>query len=544
MEIDEHLLEIPDIRLDKTPRPQQKEMLDFTINSIKSNNKYIMLNCPTGIGKSFFAVMFMDWFKREFDRTATFDVLTNSKILQEQYTKDFDFMNSLWGKASYDCEHYQTNCETGLKMAKLNNHVCHNCPYKIAKHKFDNGIISLSNFHLFLTYHIFVPVAWKRTSRVLIIDEGDTFEDVYCDFISTDVNKFVLKSNGFDDHEIVESMQLFSEFMTIEEFIDAVEVLSEIGYRVINRLAMEFQETNNIKTMETGQTLKRTIQKWELLRKQYENKPDNWILESEMKKIYTKNGGVREEYLELSMKPIWAYPYLPELWDKYDYVIFMSGTILDKQIFSDMNGLDPNRSTYLELESPFPLENRPIFYFKNAGQQTYNSKQITWQNQKKILSKIFKKHKKDKGIIHTANYELQRWVGEAFDSTEKLLSHTSNDRNEILNAHYNSNEPTILVSPSMHVGVDLPGNFSRFQVMLKMPYPNLGSEKIKKRMQTMKEYYGITTVRNLIQSYGRSIRSKEDYADTYIIDSSFDNVLKWNGKYFPKWFTDAIQFVE
>lgn len=47
--MDESLLyEIPDISLDKTPRPQQIKLLEFTKQSIKDNNKFILIDAPPG----------------------------------------------------------------------------------------------------------------------------------------------------------------------------------------------------------------------------------------------------------------------------------------------------------------------------------------------------------------------------------------------------------------------------------------------------------------------------------------------------------------
>ncbi|MGA9153676.1 MAG: hypothetical protein WBZ36_24100, partial [Candidatus Nitrosopolaris sp.] len=44
-----------------------------------------------------------------------------------------------------------------------------------------------------------------------------------------------------------------------------------------------------------------------------------------------------------------------------------------------------------------------------------------------------------------------------------------------------------------------------------------------------------------VQGYGRSIRSKEDYAVTYVLDSGFENFAKKNKNILPDWFTQAIQ---
>ncbi|MGC1930630.1 MAG: hypothetical protein WA667_16805, partial [Candidatus Nitrosopolaris sp.] len=40
---------------------------------------------------------------------------------------------------------------------------------------------------------------------------------------------------------------------------------------------------------------------------------------------------------------------------------------------------------------------------------------------------------------------------------------------------------------------------------------------------------------------GRSIRSKEDWAKTYVLDSAFGPFVKKNKNILPDWFTQAIQ---
>jgi ATP-dependent DNA helicase DinG len=44
--------------------------------------------------------------------------------------------------------------------------------------------------------------------------------------------------------------------------------------------------------------------------------------------------------------------------------------------------------------------------------------------------------------------------------------------------------------------------------------------------------------------YGSSIRSKEDYAVTYVLDSGFENFAKKNKNILPDWFTQAIQSIK
>jgi ATP-dependent DNA helicase DinG len=60
-------------------------------------------------------------------------------------------------------------------------------------------------------------------------------------------------------------------------------------------------------------------------------------------------------------------------------------------------------------------------------------------------------------------------------------------------------------------------------------------------MKTKPQWYSWRTILDMIQSYGRSIRSKEDYADTIILDSCFSDVIAMNSKIIPKYFLDAIK---
>lgn len=535
-----------EIKLKYTPRPEQTELLNFTIDSIKSNKKFILCDAAVGIGKSYYAVMFMDWFQKNYDQTAQFDILTNSKILQEQYTNDFEFMNSLWGKGSYNCEQYGSDCSTGSEFCKIQKTECDFCPYKEAKYNFETNDVALTNYHLFLTYMLYMPQAWKRSSRVLIIDEAGDFENVVCDFINTKISKPLLKMNGFDDGEITQALQVFGknpEDLDIKTFATIVNnKFIPIAKRVFNRLSR--QGETDIKSLKKAQSLGNNLLKWESLLKEYEEDPDNWVLECEFIKKYNKENKLTDSYYEMSAEAVWSDKHLKnKVFSKYDYVIMMSGTLLSKNHIAQYNGFEPEEANYIQMESPFDVKNRQIYFFKNLGKQTYSSKKITWSKQKPILEKILKKHKKDKGIIHTANYEIQSWINEQI-LEDRLLAPVTENRNEILQYHYQSEDATVLVSPSMISGVDLKSDYSRFQVIVKIPYPNLGSKKIKKRMETRPDWYNWKTVSDIIQSYGRSVRNEDDYAKTYILDGAFTNVLKYNNHLFPQWFLEAINYVD
>jgi Rad3-related DNA helicase len=87
-------------------------------------------------------------------------------------------------------------------------------------------------------------------------------------------------------------------------------------------------------------------------------------------------------------------------------------------------------------------------------------------------------------------------------------------------------------------GVDLKDELSRFQIILKVPFPNLMSSKIKKRLETNPDWYNWKTLVDVMQSYGRSIRSRNDWAETYVLDSCFDQVISRD---MPDYFKEALK---
>ena len=53
----------------------------------------------------------------------------------------------------------------------------------------------------------------------------------------------------------------------------------------------------------------------------------------------------------------------------------------------------------------------------------------------------------------------------------------------------------------------------------------------------------INKTMRLVQGYGRSIRSKEDWAKTYVLDTAFGYFVRKNRNMLPDWFTEAIRYL-
>lgn len=540
-----------------TPRKEQSDALEFIKNSYTKSpeTKFFLLNLPVGVGKSHLALMISDWYSTQVDKSANVDIITAGKILQDQYIDTYESINDLKGRENYYCEKYNCSCAQGIEFNRINKDTCKSCPYELSLNGYMNGKVSLTNFYMYLIYAIFNDKIYSLRKRdILIVDECHELDQVMSDFISIRISDNMIKKMEFTEQDYL--LKQLSKVSTTKEYCDYIKYLNDEVRELMGLIESELKKDNfhdsetikrdlklkkllgkknkKVDLMEKLTDLKNLNGKFEIFIKEYDENPNNWVMES--------NYNEKNKSKEISAEPLWAGDYLEKyVWSKYKMVFLMSGTILNKNIFSDLNGLEKEKSIYYSIESPFPVENRTIYYMP-LGKMSYAKKENTFKNFVPYISKILKKYQDVKGIIHTNSFELSEWIKRDI-SDKRLLFHGSDDRDKVLKKHMESVGPYVIVSPSVSTGVSFDHDLSRFQIIAKVPYPSLNSKKNKMRQKNNPEWYQYITVCKLIQMTGRSVRSKTDYADTLIIDESFSDIMKWSSHYLPNWFTTSIKRV-
>lgn len=538
------------------PRREQKEVMDFIDLEYKSNplSKVFLLNLPTGVGKSYLAFMISDWYKKNINKTSKIDIITSNKLLQNQYTDSYESLNDLKGKDNYSCKQYDCSCSQGSEFNRLNKTSCEHCPYTLAKDSYISGGLSLTNFYLYILYALYNPkLLDNRDPSVLIVDECHEFSEVMSDFVSIKITETLIKKYKFANEkrlilelkkivaidDYIDFLKIF--FEEVELTISSMEVVMSSSNRSARadkrdlKLSKLMNSTNSdVNLMNQITDLKQYLTKIEIFLKEYKINPKNWVLETQY------NEKIKQR--ELSLEPIWADVYLDKyVYSRYDMVFLMSGTILDKNLFCQINGLDITKTVYYSIESPFNIKNRPVIYMP-LGKMSYKQKEETFKNYILYIKKILEKYKNKKGIIHTNSFELSNWIKDKIKDP-RLVFHDSTNKDEVLKAHQDSSEYTVIVSPSMNVGVSFDNDYARFQIVAKVPYPSLASQKNKVRMNISPDWYAWKTCCDLIQTFGRIVRSNLDYGDTIIIDGSFSDVIRHSSHYIPEWVQDSVKKV-
>jgi Rad3-related DNA helicase len=387
------------------------------------------------------------------------------------------------------------------------------------------------NYRYFLSDVFYAGTIQNR--NMLVLDEAHQLESEVGDFRSFAIRKNMLPFLKIQmPDKNIESIETWIDFCIelkerLFDFAEKAEKLIEgNSQRVITE---PFTEKNLIDAIERETSLAAVIEDMKA------NK-ENWIV----------SGVQRDSSNQLErviLTPLDISGYFDSILDKGTLSLFMSATILSKDYLCKTTGLDPDKVKFIRVEeSDFPVENRRIHMINVAW---LNAKTMN-ENMPKIamaVNNIMSIHKNEKGIIHTTSYSQLQYIKENLDkeNTGRLIETGSSlNRNEVLEKHYSSKKPTVLISPSFHLGVDLKDDLSRFQVIVKVPYPDLTDKRIAKMKERDPKWYAWNTVLKLVQAYGRSVRSKDDHAKTYILDSSISYLLKSAHGLVPNWFTEAI----
>jgi len=258
---------------------------------------------------------------------------------------------------------------------------------------------------------------------------------------------------------------------------------------------------------------------------EYWKNPSNWIID-----IKEKEEGIKS----VNFRPIFISEYAEDKFFRFGKIrVIMSATILDYTYFTRNMGLNPEDTVFIPIPPTFPPENHGVYHLSvgklNFENLVQNNDRILWANLVLAVDVILSMFPKHKGIIHTSNSDISKHLkSHCREGHSRILTHNQHNRLEVLNRHLKTPEPTVLCTPSMTEGVDLADESSRFQILIKVPYPDISDIYISKRRDKDPFFYKYKTAISVCQSIGRSIRSEEDWAYTFTLDSRFPKYISDN----------------
>lgn len=484
-------------------RDNQPEACEFILFD---DSRFKVLVCPTGFGKS---LTYMAAARLTEGRTV---IVTSTKGLQTQLMNDFgdspDVVD-IRGKSNYPCRlNTKVSCDMGicaygircsmidqggcfyydqLARAKAAKIVITNYSYWMAQNGYSNGIGSFD---------------------LLILDEAHDTPGHVIDYNSVSFSR----SNWIESKILHLNDRLPNDLVTWKDW-------SADKYTVAVREMEHAKESRKEKRF--IQT-KRLVDKLEMLVTHMDR---TWIWEDGVSNVI--------------LSPIWPAPFAEStLFLGIPNVVLTSATVVEKT--ANLLGIGKTEMSLKEYPHSFPVENRPLIHIPTVrlNHRCGDIENRMWVNR---VDQIIRDRTETKGIIHTVSYARRDFLLKYSKYKDIMITHDSKNTESIVRTFKTMSGPAILVSPSMATGWDFPDDQCRWQIIIKLPYPDTRGNIIKARSKNDGDFINYLVMQQLIQAAGRGVRHREDWSETFIIDDNITWFLNRNQHLVVDWFKGAFQ---
>lgn len=546
----------------------QRVIIEQILLAYLNNKQSFILEAPTGVGKTIISILTVNaialWNRKDF---SVGYICTSSKALQDQLDRDIQLFNLpkyqvLKGQNNYTCDQNgkpfpQRFCSNiSMSKAFLETECGPTCEYLIKRFKAINSCCAVLSYHYWLStmnfIYQYIGSNAPFTPRIIsVMDECHQLSSILQDMFTVDITENYLLD--------LEKMQDILLYLVPPEKADVAkranevrQAIMEISPRLFNKELSLLETLTELELLATN--LREYVMLCESAMSAYNRKhpksdslelrkmttmveresnryatiffflgtvkgEEEWVVRKFSKTKFNRLTVQTLKEVSLFKKHVHAFT---------EFTLYMSATIGDIPTFARNCGID--NYDYMYMQSDFDFSKSPIYkvqpYISLAMKDKDKAMPILMERMLAICEKL---HPNDRGIIHTVNFEISQSFKEHVrlkavqpgrylfydDSASKesqleMLKHTSNG---------------IIIGPSLIEGLDLKDDLSRFAILAKVPYPAL-DEFNSKRMKLVPGWYEWKTLTSFLQAIGRSVRHRNDWAITYLMDSCFNFMFK------------------
>ncbi len=528
-------------------REKQFETLQVAFDALFSQGfKNIVIDAPTGVGKSAINVAIG---RHADDAFYT----TPQKKLREQLREDevlSDHLAALRARKDYTCRATGDNC----KDCHINQDPEQSCVEQAGQCTYWNNKMRTINAEIaVLTFSYLIvdgnipaenesgeQISFEDQRDVVVVDEGHGLEDQVSSLhAGFKISPFNLPFDVYDGLLKDIDIDEVSRYGEVEDEIETLASRCGNVVRGVPEVEMDTQEKN----------CKRMLDRIKWLLSDVNEYDNAWVCEGEWEKY-------KGQYCKtLELKPVNVAGFLKNfVWSRGKKRVISTATMPyrgNPDLWLHRIGLDPNETKVIRVGMPFPPERRPIHTSEMIGSMSSGGDKDYWDEIMDTLNKLAKRHSGERALVHTSSYSRAERVMDSIRQgdypylEENVIMHEGEKDMEVLIEDWQYSDHDIVLSPAMTEGVDLAGDMCRWQVLLKVPYPNYSDARVNYMLEETGSgwrWYYETTANRIIQSVGRAVRSKDDQADFYILDEDFNKVQ--NRVTFPNWFEEAIDICD
>jgi Rad3-related DNA helicase len=470
-----------------------------------SSDRFDMLTTPTGSGKS--ATYMGLAALHDHQRVC---VLTATRALQDQLLSDFRAMGliDMRGRQNYNCEIAEVTaaeaaCTAGVFCEYLK---VPGCGYYDQRRRAAASRLVVTNYAYWLH---------DEESRgiggfdVLVLDEAHTAPDQISDFAAVEVGEAGLRELGLP----LPGQRAFRTWAP-----DTIERIERVLTATVGTLDMGKRKRARRLQRDLGRLCRLSEQDW-VASADAKTRRWRWDL--------IEPGLLAEDLLFRGAKK----------------VIFASASVRKKTL--EMLGVDQHVSVH-EQESSFPVRRRPVYYWPavNVKRGMTEAQSAQWVE---AIDLIIDARRDRKGIIHSVSYDR------AWEILRRSRHRTSGifivdsrkSKTADLVAEFRaSDRARVLVSPAVATGLDFPFSQCEYQIIPKVPFPDLSSPLVRARQERDKTYGAYSALQTIVQETGRGMRAEDDQCETFVTDSNLGWLMARHWNFAPRWWHAAVKSVD
>lgn len=571
MKYEQQILEAYE-RLDFKPRGRQVEDINLIISSFLDEGfKTIILSAPTGTGKSIIGAVVAEVLHKithpDAHPGASF-LLTPTNVLSEQYHKTFQEgrdpndvrFRMIKGAGNFECAALSTDIEpqtaevcsirlfTKEGLDSMVNTFCNGCEFQHQKRLRDRARHLITNYSYYFVDRMYTQMLAKRT--VCVFDEAHLLNDLFTEHnaIYFSDSRLQKMSQEISEHLSLGHTDIFKTIKKIKEDLNAgkitqdtymtyLEVLGTLYYDI--KEAAEAAAERNVRNHKKYLQLTKLTKKYfglgckigDLLEYGYPHAFD----------FKERDPKIRDSEDEVSVKPIFVGDMFNTLINA-DYNLLMSATFSEQYA---RRTLTLDNAKHIRLAPTFPRENKQVVFYKPQG-LNYNSLKDpkVVKTLQATCYEIVKHHtdKGERGIILAPSFILNEGVAAALTGMNigaRIYEHRRGEKLvEVLGRFKRHTDgPAVLLTPSGFEGLDLAGDLSRYQIILKAPFGSLGDKRMKHILEVYPDVYSLLALMKIVQGAGRSVRGPDDWATTYCLDTGIQRIWTKNNEWADEFHT-------
>lgn len=487
----------------------RKYQYETVMKIVSSPKRFILVNAPPGSGKTITNIC------SAILTGGRCLYLIGSKGLQEQVMGDVQSLGAVdvRGHGNYSCgsavrENLSPrNLIPSMEQSDTIGPACYLKPWQCHYQQAITGACQsstvVSNYAFWLTLERFdKPLAIGKFD-MLVLDEAHSADDWlsrYCAFSANSVDMNLLLQLPLP------TANTWVEWVT-NALVRCVEIIgnSKINPKIRDAVTGVYHNLSTIASHVTEV---------------------DWIVEGNRERV--------------KLTPVWAHAYSePYLFRDTRKVILSSATITPDT--ARYLGIPDTEFEFLEVPSTFDPRKRPFVYVSGCGRIDHRTDDGRKQFIVNVFDRFMELWQDYKGIIQSRSYDWTKFILSYSRHTDWMISNKRGESvDSIVSQFRQSTVPSVLVSPSVTEGYDFIHDDARWQIIVKVPFPDSRDIIVKARCEKDKEYRNYLAAQSLLQQYGRTTRSTDDWSMVIIVDEHWWQWFKGKAK-FPAYFRAAWQ---